>query len=667
MITPPFLSRARLACATLALGLTMAAGVRAGDAANSAAGLATGQAPPPTLDVLGSLPSLEQVSVSPAGTRIAYITTSGDTRILAVSSLVEKDRPYALRLGEAKVRSVEWVDDDWLLIVTSVTARVWDLLSGRREWGMGQVCSVSLHRCLPLAPVGREYEQVMNVVVGRPCVRKVGDRALVFATGFYFPDEKGQLVLFSLDPARNRTTVVVRGSPDAQDWIVDEAGRVAAELDYRDRTGTWAIKVRDPADGRLVEVGHDLAFSQLETPALLGLSADGSSVLVRSFAGGTVEDAAVSFADRTWTPFRAPLEASEPVFERLTGRIVGFGSPRAARYSFTDPAVQHRWDSTSTALKGARLRLVSYSDDFQRIVLRSDRFDDGLVYRLLDWPTRRVDPVGNVYEGLGEYSQRRPYAYPAADGMEIPGYLTLPRGREPKALPLVVLPHGGPAAADDEDFDWWSEALASRGYAVLQPNFRGSTLTGQHMTAGFGQWGRKMQTDLSDGVRALARGGTIDPARVCIVGASYGGYAALAGITLDAGVYRCAVAVAGISDPALFLRWVDFEKGRGDARTMHWWLRFVGAKGAADPQLEEISPLAHVDAVSVPVLLIHGRDDTVVPIEQSERIADALRARKKPVEFVELKHEDHWLSRSETRLQMLRTTVDFLERNNPPQ
>jgi dipeptidyl aminopeptidase/acylaminoacyl peptidase len=181
--------------------------------------------------------------------------------------------------------------------------------------------------------------------------------------------------------------------------------------------------------------------------------------------------------------------------------------------------------------------------------------------------------------------------------------------------------------------------------------------------AGFGQWGRKMQTDLSDGVRYLAKQGVIDPARVCIVGGSYGGYAALAGVTLDPGVYRRAVSVAGISDLRRFLNW---SADKYLSWTQRYWDRFMGISGQSDPALIAASPIEHVSAVTVPVLLIHGRDDTVVPFEQSDVMLSALKRAGKSVELVTMKHEDHWLSRSETRLQMLQATVAFLKANNPP-
>jgi len=303
--------------------------------------------------------------------------------------------------------------------------------------------------------------------------------------------------------------------------------------------------------------------------------------------------------------------------------------------------------------------------DFSQIVVLAEGPQSGYEYLLVDTTTGAIDRVGSVYEGFGPPAPVRRFTYRASDGLEIPSYLTLPLGRPAHGLPLVVLPHGGPAARETGDFDWLAQALAWRGYAVLQPNFRGSTVSGTHLAAGFGQLGRKMQTDLSDGVRALARDGTIDPARVCIVGLSYGGYAALAGVTLDPGVYRCAVSIAGVSDLERMRQWSHKRDHHGAAR--RFWDDFLGVSGSADSATRALSPVHHAAEVTVPVLLVHGRDDTVVPYEQSERMASALQAAGKPVTFMPLNGEDHWLSQSGTRSATLQHVLAFLAANDPPE
>jgi dipeptidyl aminopeptidase/acylaminoacyl peptidase len=310
--------------------------------------------------------------------------------------------------------------------------------------------------------------------------------------------------------------------------------------------------------------------------------------------------------------------------------------------------------------------LQSMSDDHKTWVVLVDSPTDGAAYAAVDVAAGHGEWVGAEFSGIefDDVSPVRPVSFKAKDGLALTGYLTTPHGKAAKGLPLVVFPHGGPAVRDKPGFDWWAQAMAAHGYAVLQVNYRGSDGFGsKFLQAGFGEWGRKMQTDLSDGVRELAAQGVVDPKRVCIVGASYGGYAALAGPTLDPGVYRCAVDVAGISDLRRFVTW---SRDQSDLSSERYWDRFMGAKGPGDPHLAEISPAAHAGAADAPILIIHGKDDTVVPFEQSQIMADALKKAGKPVDFVVLNHEDHWLSRSDTRLQMLQATIGFLEKHNPP-
>ena len=251
--------------------------------------------------------------------------------------------------------------------------------------------------------------------------------------------------------------------------------------------------------------------------------------------------------------------------------------------------------------------------------------------------------------------------YTASDGMKMEGVLTLPPGAMAKNLPALVLVHGGPAAHDVAGFDWIAQALASRGYAVFQPNFRGSTGYGVAFElAGHGEWGRKMQTDISDGLAEIVRQGIVDPKRVCIMGGSYGGYAALAGVTLQQGIYLCAISISGISDLNDMVRSYNDTSG-SDPMLM----RNLKAELGSGNDIKAISPIRFADQVRVPVLLIHGQNDTVVKYAQSSQMADALRHTGKTVELIPLPGEDHWLSKSETRMALLRAAINFVEKYNP--
>jgi dipeptidyl aminopeptidase/acylaminoacyl peptidase len=169
-----------------------------------------------------------------------------------------------------------------------------------------------------------------------------------------------------------------------------------------------------------------------------------------------------------------------------------------------------------------------------------------------------------------------------------------------------------------------------------------------------------MQTDVSDGLAELAREGIVDPKRACIVGGSYGGYAALAGVTVQHGIYRCAVSVAGVADLGAFM---DYERDRSGtvSSTTRYWDAFMGPGSG----FAQISPLKLAAGADAPILLVHGKDDTVVPFDQSTAMQRALAAAHKPVEFVVLPGEDHWLSREATRSLMLKSAVAFVEKYNP--
>jgi len=357
-----------------------------------------------------------------------------------------------------------------------------------------------------------------------------------------------------------------------------------------------------------------------------------------------------------------------PIRAAVDGRMIGHYvlAGDEDRYTFFDPADERVWKAITAAYPGERVSLESWSTDRKKIVVLVDSRTEGPAYAVVDLGTRSASWLGAQYQGLkaADIATRDPVRFKAADGLELSGYLTLPKDRPAKNLPLIVHPHGGPASRDTPGFDWWAQGMASRGYAVLQVNFRGSDGLGRKLLeAGYGEWGRKMQTDLSDGVRHLAAQGTIDPKRVCIVGASYGGYAALAGPTLDRGVYRCAVSVNGVTDLRSL---VAYSSNRSGATTRRYWNRFMGAEGRNDETLDRLSPLHLASQADAPILLIHGKDDTVVPVEQSRRMAEALAKAGRPHELVIHKGEDHWLSRGDSRLQTLEATMTFIEKHNPP-
>jgi dienelactone hydrolase len=651
MVDP--MKRSRLPLAT-----SLAAAAIAGAVIVCSHSAAAGEAIP--LEAFGHLPSLEDVVISPDGTKIAFVRTRSDDRNLIVAPLNKPEVLGGVRVGGAKLRRVEWVDDDNILAtVSSTSPPPVGFIGATREWFQLANYNVT-SRKLNFLAFEVPQKRTFNVVTGETTVRDVSGHSTLFAPG-YCVESRTVPCLFSFSYPDRRTRLINEGSEPDTNWVMDESGQITAEFVYYNDKKLWEIKTH--RDGRWALAASGSAA--IDLPRVLGFSADGSALLVRFVENGDGIWKPLTLKDNSWgQPLGRGAAFSNVIEDRKSGRIIGgvreLGS---SQYVFFDNELQAHWDAIMRAFPEERVRLVSQSDDFSKIVLTIFGPKDGYVYALYDWYAHRATILGDVYGQVTAPSEVRMISYPAADGLSIPGFLTLPHGVAEKNLPLIVLPHGGPAAADTLNFDWWAQALAAQGYAVLQPNFRGSTLNSRFLEAGFGEWGRKMQTDLSDGVRYLAREGLIDPKRVCIVGASYGGYAALAGVTVQSGVYRCAVSVAGISDLRRFRKWT----GEGHlSRDQRYWDRFLGISDKDDPAISAISPIEHVNSVNVPVLLIHGRDDTVVPYEQSDMMLSALKHAGKSVDMVTMKHEDHWLSHSETRLQMLQASVAFLKANNPP-
>jgi dipeptidyl aminopeptidase/acylaminoacyl peptidase len=618
------------------------------------------------LEVYGRLPSLEDVALSPDGSRLAFVHTKGDDRTIVIASLTEGRALNTIQMGDHKLRSITWADSQHLLITTSETGIFFGAAGGwldKSEWFRLTVYDLGKNalRTLP-SPKNNHALNVFGVLAGPVMMRRFAGHTVLFLPALYSQRDWLGRVLFRVDLETGEQTIAREGGNGTEGWLVDGEGQIVAEKKYSERDQRWSLSIRRGKELAEVIAGHE----PIDVPSVLGFGPDEGTLLTASVVDGDSVWRLLSLKEGTLGPPMAEgRQLESPVEDFRTNHMIG-GRWQAddEQLVFFDDAMQQRWAAVTRAFAGEHVHLASYSADFNEMVVRVEGATDGYRYEIVDLKTYRAQPLGEVYQGLGQPLDVRRLTYQAADGMEIPAYLTLPRGGEPRNLPLVVLPHGGPAARSSADFDWMSQALADQGYAVLQANFRGSALSWKFLSAGFGQWGRKMQTDLSDGVRYLAKEGIADSGRVCIMGGSYGGYAALAGVSLDPGVYRCAVSIAGVSDPKRLLQQADY-RGTG-SRTLRYWDRFMGVTGPGDPVLDQISPIKHLDAVNVPVLLIHGVDDTIVPFKQSSLVFEAMTGERKPVQLVTLKHEDHWLSRSETRLQMLQASVAFLRANNPP-
>ena len=472
--------------------------------------------------------------------------------------------------------------------------------------------------------------------------------------------------LYRVDLDTGAAQIAVRGSDIIDGWVVDDTGGVIARSTYQEKTGVWQVLAgsdggRVLGSGQYKYGGVDVGLGRTPGTVLIRQRSDeGSAVLLEVSTSG------VESKDMP-----QPTQVAEALFDPVSHLWVGYvqdgDDPKTTMF---DPAQQAKALGARKAFPDQIVGLESWSADFNTLIAATSGGDDSGTHWLVNIAAGKAKPLGAAYPTVraANVGPTRMVDWKAADGLALRGVLTLPPGQAAENLPLVVMPHGGPEARDYPDFDWWAQAFASRGYAVFQPNYRGSSGYGvAFRDAGFGQWGRKMQTDISDGVAELAKQGIVDPKRACIVGASYGGYAALAGVTVQQGLYRCSVSVAGLSDLGCFSR---LARSGPDTRSM--WRSAIGRTSWGSPPqtkkvLGPISLASLAARADAPILLIHGLDDTVVPIEQSREMARALKAAGKPVELITLAGGDHWMLHEDTRLATLKASLTFVSEHNPCQ
>ncbi len=326
---------------------------------------------------------------------------------------------------------------------------------------------------------------------------------------------------------------------------------------------------------------------------------------------------------------------------------------------FLDPQTEHIYKRLESALSGYDVSITSGDRNEDLFIVRnySDR-SRGSIY-LYDLKNDKLTKISDVAPWIveSEMAEMKPISFTTRDGILLHGYLTLPKGKSATNLPIVVNPHGGPWARDSWFFNPEVQLFANRGYGVLQINFRGSTGYGKKFwESSFKQWGKTMQDDISDGVEWLIKEGIADPKRVAIYGGSYGGYATLAGITMTPGIYCCAIDYCGVANLFTFMKtippyWKPY---------LNMFHEMVGDPVADSALLAAASPVFHADRIEVPLLVLQGKNDPRVNINESDQMVNALKGRGIDVTYIVKDNEGHGFHNEENRFAAYEAMESFL-------
>jgi dipeptidyl aminopeptidase/acylaminoacyl peptidase len=669
-----------LVWAVMAMGAT--ASVLAAEPAAVSASASAPLAPPP-VEAFARLPLLSRVALSPNGNTFAALMNRDDTTLLVTQPVTGGKLRGVLSTDnkEFRIRWVRWVNDERLVVSVVFPSRrdfvatsETRLLSVKAD-GSGLV---NLVRNAPSAGSVTGYvrsQQIQDTVVdwmpgdGKHILLALSEADRVLPGVYKVNVETGE------------RRMVRAPERDVYHWVTDAQHRV--RVGVREKGEGTEVLVSD-ADGKNWRTLWSAAEGGTGTVSPMGFGLDPNELYVRARHDGRwavfsvrLDDPALPRTLRLSHPTR-DVEG-ELLRSPRTGEVLGLRSAVNGADGGDAADGESRselWDTTwrpqaraiDLALPERDNSLVDISRDEQRYLVHSDGNGKPGLFYLGDRRTGDLFEIGSQYPELdpARLSGKHVTTIKARDGLPLNAFLSLPAGRRAgdggAALPMVLLPHGGPHSRDDDGFDVWTEFLASRGYAVLQVNFRGSDGYGiDFKNAGLRRWGLEMQDDLTDAVQWAVAQKVADARRVCIVGGSYGGYAALMGAVKTPELYRCAISFAGVSDlPDLMQHWSDYVLGRETAEHM------LGRAWGDRERLRATSPARQAERIRVPVLLAHGTADRVVPVDQSETMASALKSAGKRYRYLALDQGDHHLSRYTHRLEFFKAMEAFLGEHLAP-
>ena len=651
-------ARTRLAwraAAGAAIALAVIVPAKRADARQASAPAASTTAAPPVIDreLFFGDPEISGAQISPDGKFIAFIKPFKGTRniwVKAAGEPFDKAKPITADT-KRPVRQYFWSRDAKYVLY------VQDQLGDE---------NFNVYAVDPAAapPAGAD------VPVARNLTEAKGARAEIFQVSKVDPDvifvglndrDAAWHDVYRLKISTGERSLVRKNTDRISGWEFDLKDNIRLALRTTDKGDTEVLRVDSDGFKKIYDC------TVLETCGTVRFHKDGQRVYLLTNKGDSdlnrlaLMDVASGKDELVEADPKGRVDFGSPIFSDVTDELIGttYNDERVRIY-WRDKVFEADYKWLQSKLPNADVSLGSSTLDEQKWIVsaRSD-VEPGTTY-LFDRKAKTLTPQYKIFDKLprAALSPMKAITYKSSDGLDIPAFLTLPKGFPSKGLPLVVMPHGGPWARDSWGYQPYTQFLANRGYAVLQPNFRGSTGYGKKfLNAGNKEWGQKMQDDITWGVKHLVAEGIADPKRVGIFGGSYGGYATLAGVAFTPDVYAAAVAYVAPSNLITLLESIPpyWEAGRvifhvrmGDPNT---------AEGKA--QLERQSPLNSASKIKTPLMVVQGANDPRVKKAESDQIVIALRDRGFPVEYIVAPDEGHGFARPVNNMAMFAELEKF--------
>lgn len=624
-----------------------------------AAVTAATEAPPPRIAAahFARRPVFRDTELSPDGSMFSYMRQiDGKMMFVVTETVTGKVIRALLPDPDDELEWSSWITNDKLLLGVSTPGKLFGDDVRYTRMVLVEVASGAMTRLFSRT----------DVVEGDNVIHVAEDGSYILVAIQQTIYDYPSVVRHELK-AGGKITTVQPSRDGVWNWVTDQNGVVRMGTGYYE--GKLKVYYRAAATDELKLIAKlkEGAEDEQYFDALQVVSGSDEGYVLSASETGRVGLKRFNFATR---------EVVETVFEHpdwdIDSVTIKDGKPYAAFFTadrdevhWFDPKVAAQYRALKKALGHGEVWVQSRADDDTRMLVYAGQENDPGVLYLYDAAARQMQEIAQYRPELDfrMLASPRPMQYTARDGTVIRGYLTLPRGRDPKNLPLILMPHGGPYGIRDKlEYNDEVQLLANRGYAVLQPNYRGSGGYGDAFFAsGTGEIGRKMQDDIDDAMDWAIKEGIADPARVCVVGGSYGGYAALWAVLRNPERYRCAASWAGVTDWNKMLRYD--RRYLSERVNKRWSARVRG--GQAAEELDAVSPYLLAGKLSRPVLLAHGTKDQRVPLAQYTIFEKATRAAPVPPQTLVIKDEGHSFSKPESAQAWYEALDAFLAKHNP--
>ncbi|MEM7218318.1 MAG: S9 family peptidase [Pseudomonadota bacterium] len=628
---------------------------------------ATGFAAPPVIDFV-RYPEYQNVKLSPLGDRLAFTQRRGDGETLAVYDVAKKEILSASNFGGRNdVKNFFWAHNDRLIVQPG--RRFSQFLEGKVATGELFGLNANGRGMRMLFGFGAGEQQLGSKIKKR-------ESELSYATLLdRYPEQKHKIIIQKepldrsgpyakavlLDVRNGNQRDLATGPLRYGRFVPDGRGNVAAF--YGTNAEGYAVSYwRENGKSRFTQIGDPKADYPVPRTAIPGTNEFWSvgrrdADTLGLFRWNPAQNSLKSVFRRDNEDFGGLMFTDD---NRLWGIWYQEHYPEYQYLSSEDPVAKAHV-GIRQAFPEDDVYFATFSEDGSKAVVRVEGPKRPTEFYLFEFSTNELNPLAQSRPALSairdQLAEVEPFELKARDGLMLRGYTTLTAGKGPR--PFVVLVHGGPHGVQDYwGFDSEAQLLASRGYGVMQLNYRGSGGTGSDfMSAGYGEWGAKMQDDITDATRWLIKEGLAESDKICIMGASFGAYASLMGVAREPDLYRCAIGIAGVYDLPLMYK-------RGDILQLNYGKSYLeDVLGTDMADLERRSPVNHASRIKAKVLLAHGNQDQRAPLEHATRMRDALKQAGNAPVWIQERREGHGFGGVENRTELYTQVLDFLAAN----